>query len=440
MMETGSAREVALQALVACRKQGAWSDGYLKKAIREAGLDSRDGALATRLCFGVLQNRMLLDFYLAQFSRLPLGRMEEQTLEALRLGAYQVLFLTKIPPSAAVNESVELARKYAHNPKAPGVVNGILRNLLRQKDQLRQPPDLATRYSHPDWLVKEFSLALKDDEALERLLEMDNSRPATYAQINTLHWTGEQAALRLTEEGVEVTPHPWLPNCLQLSGTGDIERLKSFQDGAFYVQDPAARMAVLAADPAPGMRVLDACAAPGGKSFAAAMIMGGSGELVACDIHPHKERLICAGAERLGITCIDAQTQDGRVFREEWTEKFDCVLADVPCSGLGIIRKKPDIRYKDPQELQRLPEVQRSILDNVARYVRRGGVLLYSTCTVLERENRAVVQRFLADHPEFTAERFQLPDPVGECREGMLTLWPHLYGTDGFFVAKLRRG
>lgn len=433
-----NAREVALLALSACEKQGAWSDGYLKKAIREAGLDNRDAALTTRLCFGVLQNKLLLDFYLEQFSRLPLSRLEERVLEALRLGAYQVLFLDKIPPSAAVNESVDLARKYAKNPKAAGVVNGILRNLLRSRDTLRQPETLSIRYSHPEWLVKEFSYTFQEGE-LEALLDADNGQPPVCVQVNVCRFGAEDVRKALLDEGVRANAHPWLPDCLLLEDTGDISNLKAFQNGMFYVQDAAARLAVLAADPRPEMRVLDACAAPGGKSFAAAMAMQGRGEILSCDIHPHKQSLIEAGAQRLGLNCIRTAVMDGKKFDPALAGQFDLVMADVPCSGLGIIRKKPDIRYKDPAILEALPAVQRAILDNVSRYVRPGGTLLYATCTLLERENSEVVDGFLSTHPDFSPEPFTLPGSVGRCESGRLTLWPHIHQTDGFFMTRLRR-
>ncbi|HIT56661.1 MAG TPA: 16S rRNA (cytosine(967)-C(5))-methyltransferase RsmB [Candidatus Galloscillospira stercoripullorum] len=435
----GSAREVALLALSACEKQGAWSNAYLKKAIRDAALDSRDAALCTRLCFGVLQNKGLLDHYLGQLSHFPLEKMEERVVECLRLGAYQLLFLDRVPPSAAVNESVNLARRYGKNPRAAGVVNGILRNLLRSRDTLQAPQDLGTRYSHPDWLVKEFSRSLPDAEELEALLAADNQEVPTMAQVNLLRSDVSQALALLHREGMEAEEHPWLRGCLLLRSTGDLERSQAFRDGIIYIQDPAARLAVMAAGAEPGMRVLDACAAPGGKSFAAAIAMGDKGAVVSCDIHPHKEQLIRAGAERLGLTCITAMTRDAKQAVPEWEGGFDLVIADVPCSGLGIIRKKPDIRYKDPAPLSGLPAVQGAILDNVGRYVRPGGVLLYATCTLLERENRAVVDGFLTRRTDFVPEGFTLPGPVGRCEAGMLTLWPHRHGTDGFFFAKLRR-
>ena len=434
----GTARGVALEALTACEKQGAWSDGYLKKAIGGAGLDGRDAALATRLCFGVLQNRMLLDFYLERLCATPLKKLEVPVLAALRLGAYQLLFLDRVPDHAAVSESVDLARKRARNPRAAGLVNGVLRSLLRLRAELPVPPDLATRYSHPQWLADAFLARLGREEG-EALLAADNGEPPTCAQVNPLKTTSEALMSALVKRGVEAEPHSWLPGCLLLRHTGSLEGLPEFQDGLFYIQDAAARLAVLAVEPRPGWRVLDACAAPGGKSFAAAFAMGNKGEVRSCDIHPHKERLIQAGAKRLGLSCIRTEVLDSKACKEDFLDVFDLVIADVPCSGLGIIRKKPDIRYKDPRPLENLPRVQGAILDNVARYVRPGGSLLYATCTLLERENEGVVRSFLDRHNHFTLEGFQVPGPFADTETGMLTCWPHRHGTDGFFFAKLRR-
>ena len=433
-----TAREAALRALVACEQQGAWSDGFLKKILRTAGLDSRDAALTTRLCFGVLQNRLLLDYYLGKLSTVKLEKMEPAVRNALRLGAYQVLFLDRVPDHAAVSEAVDLARKGSKNPRSAGLVNGVLRSLVRQKDSLEPPEDPAVRYSHPQWLADLFTRRLGREEAAA-LMAANNGEPPTCAQVNTTRATVEEVTDSLRAEGVEVQPHPWLPNCLLLSHTGSLEELTAFREGLFYIQDAAAKLAVLAADPREGMDVLDACAAPGGKSFAAAIAMWGEGKVVSCDIHPHKMDLIQAGAKRLGLDCITAEVLDGRECKEEFLDGFDLVLADVPCSGLGIIRKKPDIRYKDPKPLEGLPRVQKAILDNVCRYVRPGGVLLYATCTLLERENEDVVRAFLDKYKDFTLERFQVPGDFEGAREGMVTCWPHRHGTDGFFFAKLRR-
>lgn len=436
------AREVALLTLAACEKQGAWSDGYLKRMLREHQLDSRDAALATRLCFGVIQNRLLIDWHLASFCNTPLHKLDLKVLCALRCAAYQILFMDKVPPSAAVNEAVSLTKKHCRNPRAAGMVNGILRSMLRA-EKLEEPAGkdelevLSIKYSHPIWLVKEFMSALGSAEAVRELLEADNEQPPIAIQVNTNKKTVEQVADLLRAEGVTVEAHPFVPGCLVLSCTGNIERLTAFQDGLFYVQDCAARLAVTAAGLKPGQRVLDCCAAPGGKSFAAAVDMQNTGEIISCDIHDHKIKLLEAGKERLCLDIIRPMIQSAAERREEWVNGFDTVITDVPCSGLGIIRKKPDIRYKDPEPLKGLPRIQHSILDNCSAYVKQGGVLVYATCTLLRRENEEIVQTFLSNHPEFKLESLRLPVSGGE--QEMLTFWPHIHGTDGFFVAKLRK-
>jgi 16S rRNA (cytosine967-C5)-methyltransferase len=295
---------------------------------------------------------------------------------------------------------------------------------------------MSIRYSHPEWLVKAFEERL-GREGAEALLRADNGQPPTMAQVNTCKASVSRVKTQLEAQDVQAEEHPWLPECLTLRGTGDLGQLGAYRDGLLYIQDSAAKLSVLAADPKPGQRVLDCCAAPGGKSFAAAIAMGNEGEVLSCDIHPHKIKLIQAGRDRLGLDIVHPCLQNGAQLREEWRERFDVVITDVPCSGLGIIRKKPDIRYKDPGPLNGLPKVQAAILENCAQYVRPGGTLLYSTCTLLRQENEDVVEAFLADHPEFTLAVYALPG-IGQVN-GMLTLWPHIQHTDGFFMAKLMR-
>jgi 16S rRNA (cytosine967-C5)-methyltransferase len=433
------ARETALNALIACRKEGAWSNGVLKEYIRRDRLDSRDAALATRLCYGVLQNRQKLDFYLQQLLTGKLKDLHPVIRDILHLGVYQIFELDKIPDSAAVNESVTLAKKYSKNPRAASLVNGVLRNAVRSQGQLKEPVSYADKYSHPDELIALLKANLPKGK-LEPMLIADNASPETVVQVNTLRTTAAQLLLRLEQEHVSARSHAWMTDCLVLSGTGSIENLPSFREGLFYVQDPAARLSVLCAKlPKADIRVLDCCSAPGGKSFAAAIAMGGCGQITSCDVHAHKTGLIAGGAARLGLTNITARQQDATQQVPEWVGAMDVVIADVPCSGLGIIRKKPDIRYKNLEELKALPALQLAILENQAAYVKPGGVLLYSTCTVLKAENEDVVSAFLAKHEDYYVEPLELPDVFPKNETGMLTLIPGEYDTDGFFICRLRR-
>ena len=433
---TGGGRDAALEALTACRRLDAWSDGSLKAVSRD--LDRREAALAARLAYGVLQNRALLDFYLDSYCTQSFDKLEPFVRDVLRLGAYQILYMDRVPDSAAVDQAVEMVKRRKRQ-RAAGFVNAVLRRLGREKDRLPELPArtpaeyLSLRYSHPRWLVERLVELLGPEEA-EEFLRLDNGSVDTSIQRNPLRCTAEELVRAL--EGAALTPHPWMPDCWQLRGAGDLERLDAFQRGLFQVQDAAARAAVLAAGARRGDRALDVCAAPGGKSFALAMEMEDGGEIVSCDIHPHKMALIEKGAARLGLTCVSAVRADGKINREEWNERFDLVLCDVPCSGLGIIRKKPDIRYKDPAALSGLPAVQRAILDNAARYVKPGGTLLYATCTVLPEENGGVTEDFLARHGEFRQEGFSLP---GLEAAGAVTLWPQRHGTDGFYICKMRK-
>ena len=431
-----NARTTALSALIAMRRQNAWADGALKDYTARDRLDRRDAALAARLLYGVVQNRMLLDFYLAQAVASPLTKLQPVVLDILRLGAYQILFLDKIPVSAAVNEAVEQTKTYA-NKRAAGLVNGSLRTLARRKDELEKPHDLATKYSHPQPLV-DCLRASMDEETLEAFLAADNDIPKTALQANPLKASAEQVAAALDEAGIACEPHPWLPGCFLVSGTGNLESLPLFQSGAVYVQDAAAKLAVLASGAGPGMRVLDCCAAPGGKSFAMAEKMQGKGSVTSCDIYEHKLKRIRDGAARLGLPNIRTELQDASVCREEWKDSADVVLCDVPCSGLGIIRKKPEIRFKNPDEIRTLPEIQARILANCAQYVKKGGTLVYSTCTILQRENEDVVRAFLTENPEFEAVSWTHP-VCGERADGMVTLLPPVHNTDGFFIAKMHR-
>ncbi|MBO2527504.1 MAG: 16S rRNA (cytosine(967)-C(5))-methyltransferase RsmB [Clostridiales bacterium] len=425
-----TARDAAVCALIACRKGGAWSDGALKELL--TGMERRDAALASRLCYGVLQNRMLLDYWITAFTK---GKLQPAVLDILRLALYQLRFMDKIPASAAVNEAVEQAKRLA-NPAAARLVNGVLRSMLRAT--LPMPEDMATKYSHPQALV-DLLTEQYGAETTERLLQSHNEAPQTVLQVNTLVSDTQQVLNALEQQGAQAQRHPWLGDCITVSGTGNLEQLDAYKNGWFYAQDAAAKLAVSAAQLQSGMNVLDCCAAPGGKSFAAAIAMHNEGKLFSCDIHPHKLKLIKNGASRLHISIISMRLQDASQPVTEWEGKMDAVLADVPCSGLGVIRKKPDIRYKELGQTERLPELQRAILTQQASYVKPGGVLIYSTCTVLRRENEAVAEQFLKDNPDFSAETVHYPAQSGIEDAAMTTLLPCDHGTDGFFICKFRR-
>lgn len=436
-----TARETALRALIAFRREGAWPEQYLKKAGTE--LSPEEAGLASTLTYGVLENRAYLDFLLDAFGSRPVGKLTPQVLDALRLGTYQLVFLDRIPASAAVNETVRQVRACG-NSGAAGYANAVLRAISRAlPDGLPPIPrdDLLTyltiRYNHPRWFVGKMRKRL-GDEGCEALLAADNETPPVTARVNTLKTTREELLPRLWGEGIPAREHPWLPQAVTLDSAKLLLRSSALEKGLIYIQDTASQLCAEALDPREGEQILDLCAAPGGKTLLCAQKMGGRGTIVSMDLHPHRVELIEKNAARYGAECVRPMVGDASKRMDPFLGRFDAVLCDVPCSGMGVIRKKPDVRYKDGDAVKALPAVQSAILENAAAYLKQGGRLVYSTCTVLREENEAVVSAFLERHPEFSREEFDLPG-VGPVPEGEITLWPHVHGTDGFFIAKLRK-
>ena len=440
MSENRSAREVALEALERFRKDRAWSGPLIDNLNRKYALDKREAALAARLFLGVLQNSSFCDYYIGVYCSRKIDSLQPKLLNILRLGAYQLLFLDKIPPSAAVNESVSLCRSTGFS-RASGLVNAVLRRLAENRDHLPEIPGkgtatyLSTRYSHPEWLVNRL-LEEQEYSFVEDFLAANNEPCGVCIHVNTLKITAAEFRHALVRTGVAFDDLPNLPDSFVIHG-GSVTELPGYAEGLFYVQDAAAHIAVLAAAPERGMRVLDACAAPGGKTLAAAISMGDQGSIRSCDIHAKKLSLVQDNAKRMGISCVETEARDAREDRAEYRQAYDLVIADVPCSGLGVIRKRPEIRYKSEKEIAGLPEIQLAILNNLTGFVKPGGVLLYSTCTILHAENYLLIERFLADHMDFVPEDFE----VGALHstKGTYAFWPQIDGTDGFFAAKLRK-
>ena len=435
-MENG-ARLAALEALQRCRRDGAWSAQAMDAAIRKHGLDRRDAALATRLCLAVLQNEDYLDWHI---DRLCSSAPEKGLRDLLRLGACQLLLTDRIPQHAAVGETVALCRASGY-ARAAGFCNAVLRRLAESRDALPEIPGegtaeyLHTRYSHPLWLAERL-IAQEGYGRAEAFFRANNVAPPLCLQVNTRKVGVSDYCLALVRAEIPFEKEETLPGCLTLPG-GSVTALPGYEEGLFYVQDRAARAAVEIAAPEKGMRVLDACAAPGGKSFAASIRMEDEGSILACDLQEKKLRRVREGADRLGLRCIETRAADGRVYDPTLESAFDIVLCDAPCSGLGVIRKRPEIRKKSDAEIAALPAIQAAILDNVSRYVKPGGMLLYSTCTVLDAENTAQARAFLSRHADFAAEDFALGSI--RSKEGCYTFWPQIDATDGFFVCKMRK-
>ena len=433
-----TAREAALTLLERCRRSGTWSSQALDQLLRRSDLSEQDSALTTSLFLGVIQNHRYLDHYIDLYCRS--GKLEPKLRDLLRLGACQILLMDRIPAHAAVNETVALCRKLKLD-RAAGLVNAVMRRLSENRDRLPEIPGkgsaayLAVRYSQEDWLAEKL-MQQHGYSFAEEFFRACQLPPDTDLQINTLKTDLSSFEEKLVAAGCSYRLPTFPSNCISVGG-GKVPELPGFREGLFFVQDRAAAMAVEIADPHPGMRVLDACAAPGGKSFAAAVRMENKGAVLSCDIHGKKLGLIRTGAERLGISCLETAEKDAGLFDPAWAEQFDLVIADVPCSGLGVMRKKPEIRFKKQDELSGLPSVQRRILDNLARYVAPGGTLIYSTCTVLQEENEEIVRAFLQNDPTFESVDFSVGGR--QSNRGCYTFWPQVDGTDGFFAAKLMR-
>ncbi len=431
-----NSRDIAVDAITAFRKRDAWSDAFLRNKIRAAKLDSRDAALTTEIVNGVLQNLYLINFYIETFSSVKFRKIAPGILDILQVAVYQIIYLDRVPDSAAINDAVNRAKR--NNPRAAGFVNAITRKISSQKNALPSlkcddfENFLSVKYSHPLWIVKALVSAYGREET-EKILSFNNIKPRNSARVNTLKITSESL---LANDGMfEKGP---IKDSVYINFKGNIENTSAFQNGYIYIQDLASQIAAATLAPHKETIVLDACAAPGGKSFLMAQFMENTGKVFSCDVYEHKLRLIENTAERLGIKNISTILRDSSEFFNEWQEAFDFILADVPCSGLGIIRKKPDIRYKDLSEVNQLPDIQLKILRNVARYLKKGGTLLYSTCTILPQENELVINSFLEQNGEYEEVNEYFDIPYIKNRYG-ITLLPHISGTDGFYICKLRR-
>lgn len=413
-------------------------EGYsailLDAAIKKHNIDGADKALLSRLVFGVTERRITLDYVIAATAARPTSRLDTDVLNILRLGVYQLFYLEKIPPHAAVNETVELAKK-----SGKGFVNAILRKLLRDgMPALPEKKDgkvkyLSVKYSVPRELCRKF-LENFSDERTEAIFAAFLCPPPITLHANLLRTSRDELIARLAADGISAHPTANAPYGVRLDAAQGLP--DAIFRGDAYVQDEASQICIAALDPREGDRVLDACSCPGTKAFSAAMRMKNAGEILACDKHASKLSLIETSAARLGINIITARERDSSVPDATLDESFDRVLCDVPCSGFGVIAKKPEIRYHSLERAAELPALQSAILEASSRAVKRGGTLVYSTCTLFSDENEAVVENFLAKHADFALEPFT----VGSISsDGMLTLSPERDATDGFFIAKLRR-
>lgn len=434
-------RMAVVQALSSLHREKRYSNIVLDELIKTASFSAPDRALVSRLFYGVIERRLTIDYVLQQASRIPLSKLHPLVLETLRVAVYQLLYMDKIPAAAAVNEAVSGIRKFKQG-NASGFVNGVLRGILRRKDNLFDglptgDDGLSIRHSCPKPFLAFWREAYGESTMLA-LLDAMNTTPPSYVRVNTLRTTDQAFEEMLQNNGIGYEKYDDIPHCFALNGVYLGNKLETADKNCYYYQDKASQYACLALGAQPGESIIDVCAAPGGKSFTVAQDMQNRGRLVSCDIYQNKCDTMKRRADELGITLIQTAVRDAQQADAASKGAFDRVVCDVPCSGLGVIRRKPEIRYKSLSEFEGLPALQYAILESSAALVKDGGVLQYSTCTLNPAENEAVVDRFLAEHPEFSPRILPLHScfkAVGHEPSHCITLFPHIHHTDGFFIA-----
>ncbi|MBQ7153079.1 MAG: 16S rRNA (cytosine(967)-C(5))-methyltransferase RsmB [Clostridia bacterium] len=430
-------RALALSILKRCSAADSYANLTLDYVLRRQNLSAQDSALLTALVYGTIERQVSLDYYLAHFSDLPLNKIDEAVLWILRTGLYQILYMERIPPHAAVNESVSLAPR-----RSAGFVNAVLRTCVRCKESDSMPPlpaspeeALSVRSSVPLPLCLEF-IRIFGFEKTEAMFAAWQAGRKLCLRVNTLKTDRATLTDLLNRHQIEAIPTSLSPNGLLIDEM-PVQKIPGFSDGLFFIQDEASQLCVEALQAQPGDTVLDCCACPGSKSFGTAMRMQDKGLVLANDLHANKLSLIASGAERLGVSVIKTNASDARTFAPAEGVLYDRILCDVPCSGYGVLGKKPEIRHKPLQTAAGLPEIQLAILRHAATLLAPGGRLVYSTCTLLPQENEQVIEQFLESRPDFRL----CPTAAGglDISKGLITLTPDMYGTDGFFIAVLER-
>ncbi len=440
------ARIAVTQALAGLHREKRYSNIVLDELLKTGELSAKDRAFASRLFYGVIERCITIDYVLEHASSIPLRKMHPLVLEVLRVAVYQLLYMDKIPPSAAVNEAVSGVRRLKQG-NASGFVNGVLRSILRSRDTLfadlpAGDAALSVIHSCPSELIA-FWREAYGEELMTALVGSINAVPESYVRVNILRTTDEEFAKTLQNIGISHQIHTDIPHCFELKCAYLGNKLELTDKNCYYYQDKASQYACLALGAQPDEAIADVCAAPGGKSFTVAQMLQNTGRILSCDVYPQKCETIERRAAELGITNLSAAVRDASApCPEPLKGAFDRVICDVPCSGLGVIRRKPEIRYKSLDELKELPTLQYAILQRSAELVKAGGVLQYSTCTLNPAENEQIAERFLSEHPEFSPRVLPLAscfEAAGLTPSHTITLFPHIHKTDGFFIAGFQK-
>lgn len=446
-----TAREVALKVLYKIDVEDTYANIALREAIHTYSLNSLDRGLMTELVYGTTRARNTIDWFLDQLLSKGIQKVTPWIRNILRLGVYQLYYLDKIPVSAAVNEAVKLAKKYGH-PGTVKLVNGVLRNFERRKEEfvfpdLKEKPiqHISLKYSHPEWMIKRWIDEFGTDATIA--LCTANNRPAANSiRTNTLQITREDLIKELEKEGVVSEKSTFTPEGLLIGDFTSLDGLKAFNKGHFILQDEASMLIAHILNPKPQDFVIDACAAPGSKTTHLAQLKSDQGQILACDIYEHKLSLIKDNCQRLGINSIKATLTDARELGHLYLEKADCLLVDAPCSGLGVLRRRPDSRWKKSlEQIKELKQLQLEILRGACDCLKPGGTLVYSTCSISPEENTEVVEEFLKSNSNFKLDNLldYLPfdlereEDIKTAKDGYIQLLPHIHGTDGFFAARL---
>ncbi len=439
------ARNTAVRILHEVHEKGAYANVALARELRRADLSDMDRRFVTELVYGAVKAGDTLDWILRRYVNRSLKKIEPMVRDILRLGIYQIFYLNKVPASAACNTAVELTKKYSNMGTAK-FVNAVLRTAVREPEKAKFPSgkghgveELALQSMHPYWLVKRWVREFGFHGARD-LCFFNNSEAPLSVRTNTLKGSRKDLLDALTKAGAEAQESAWTPEGLIITKHGSLDALLPLQQGFCQVQDESSMLVAHVVDPQPGEFVLDCCSAPGGKTTHLAALMQDKGRIVAGDIYEHKLARIEENAKRLGISIIETDRIDAREVGEEYWSMADRVLVDAPCSGLGVLRRKPDARWnKTAEEIDALPALQLEILTSAAKAVKAGGVLVYSTCTIEPQENQEVVMAFLAENPDFCLENTGSFLPGEKRDEQMIQLYPQVDGTDGFFIARMRR-
>ncbi|MFJ7728978.1 16S rRNA (cytosine(967)-C(5))-methyltransferase RsmB [Neobacillus sp. NPDC097160] len=439
-------RAIAMDLLVTIEKNQSYSNLLLNNVIEKNELSAVDVGLLTELTYGTLQRRMALDFFLKPFIK-DNKKLANWIHHLLRLTLYQMVYLDRIPDRAAIYEAVEIAKNRGHKGIA-SLVNGVLRSIQREGlpslSEVSDPIErLSLETSHPEWLVTRWVNQFGYDKTKE-MCEINLTAPMQTARVNLTKISRDECAQILEEDGFTIEKSPIIPEAIR-SLKGNLASTISFKYGMITIQDESSMLAAYALGAMEGEFVLDACAAPGGKSTHIAEKMQNTGEVISVDLHQHKVKLINENARRLGLTNIKTNVSDSRLLQEKFkNESFHRILLDAPCSGLGVMRRKPDMKYtKVEQDLERLSSIQQNLLESVAPLLKKGGILVYSTCTVDKEENELTVKKFLENNPEFEGDlsfKNRMPEAVQPLITGYeLQIFPQDFGSDGFYIAALRK-